>query len=77
MLTMAIVRQVGNGEASRAWSIIGSMTRTVDYLQLSVEPENQQEGPLLKPLPTLDNPQNWTEEEQRRRVFWNVFCLDR
>jgi hypothetical protein len=53
------------------------MTRTVDYLQLSVEPEHCEREPLLTPLPTLDSPRNWTEEEQRRRVFWNVFCLDR
>ncbi|KAK0385387.1 hypothetical protein NLU13_7863 [Sarocladium strictum] len=76
-LTIIAYDDIGNGEASRAWSIIGSMTRTVDYLQLSLEPEHRDRQPLLRPLPMLDEPQNWTEEEQRRRVFWNVFCLDR
>ncbi|EFQ31875.1 uncharacterized protein GLRG_07019 [Colletotrichum graminicola M1.001] len=33
--------------------------------------------PLLKPLPSISPPQNWTEEEERRRVFWNIFNLDR
>lgn len=40
----------------------------------STEPAGQ---PLLKPLPSIAQPQSWTEEEERRRVFWTVFCLDR
>ncbi|KAK1982734.1 fungal-specific transcription factor domain-containing protein [Colletotrichum cereale] len=68
---------IGNGDASKAWSIVGSLTRTVEYLQLSVESDHQDKEPLLKPLPSIPPPQNWTEEEERRRVFWNVFNLDR
>lgn len=68
---------MGNGDSSRAWPIIGSLTRTVEYLQLSVEGDDRQEKPLLRPLPSLPPPQNWTQDEERRRVFWNIFNLDR
>ncbi|KAI8292533.1 Tropolone cluster transcription factor tropK [Colletotrichum sp. SAR 10_98] len=68
---------IGNGDASKAWSIVGSLTRTVEYLQLSIESDHREKEPLLKPLPSIDPPQNWTEEEERRRVFWNIFNLDR
>jgi hypothetical protein len=68
---------MGNGDMSRAWPIIGSLTRTVEYLQLSVETDDRQQGPLLKPLTSLSPSQNWTQEEERRRVFWSIFNLDR
>lgn len=69
--------KIGNGDASKAWSIVGSLTRTVEYLQLTIESDHQDKEPLLKPLPSIPSPQNWTEEEERRRVFWNIFNLDR
>ncbi len=69
--------QIGDGDASRAWSLVGSLTRTVEYLQLSVESDTHERQPLLKPLTSLPSPHNWAEEEERRRVFWNVFNLDR
>ena len=62
---------------SKAWSIIGSLTRTVEYLQLTVEPETLQQSSLSAPLSLLEVPVDWTESEDRRRVFWNVFLLDR
>lgn len=68
---------MGNGDMPRAWPIIGSLTRTVEYLQLSVEFDDRQQGPLVKPLTSLPPPQNWTQEEERRRVFWSIFNLDR
>ncbi|KAK7219937.1 hypothetical protein V2G26_007940 [Clonostachys chloroleuca] len=76
-LTIIAFNDIGNGDASKAWSIIGSLTRTVEYIQLSVEPDHHNKDPLLKPLPLIPRSKDWTEEEQRRRVFWNIFCLDR
>lgn len=49
----------------------------MEYLQLSVEPVNHDTEPLLKPLVSLPPAQSWIEEEERRRVFWNIFNLDR
>jgi len=69
--------EIGNGNTSRAWSIVGSLTRTVEYLRLSVEDEDHDTQRLLKPLLSLPPSRKWVEEEERRRVFWNIFNLDR
>ncbi|KAF9890073.1 hypothetical protein FE257_006234 [Aspergillus nanangensis] len=69
--------EMGDGEPSKAWPIVASLTRTVEFLQLSIETADK-EGPntFLSP-PSLPAPVNWLEEEERRRVFWNIFILDR
>lgn len=70
--------QIGQGETSKAWSTIGSLARTAQYLHLSVEDTDFAEpAALLSNLPRLPPPENWIEEEERRRLFWNVFLLDR
>ncbi|KAF9770880.1 hypothetical protein IL306_011509 [Fusarium sp. DS 682] len=76
-LSIIAFTDMGNGDMSRAWPIIGSLTRTVEYLQLSVETNDRCQGPLLKPLTSLPPSENWTQEEERRRVFWSIFNLDR
>ncbi|XEV03740.1 hypothetical protein FSHL1_009027 [Fusarium sambucinum] len=76
-LSIIAFTDMGNGDMHRAWPIIGSLTRTVEYLQLSVEFDDRQQGPLLKPFRSLLPSQNWTQEEERRRVFWSIFNLDR
>jgi hypothetical protein len=68
---------MGSGEVTKAWSIIGSLTRTVEYLQLTVESEERERRLLLRPLILLQKPTNWAEEEERRRLFWSIFLLDR
>jgi hypothetical protein len=69
--------QVGNGEATQAWALIGSLTRTVEYLQLTVEQEDTERHALSRPFVSLSPTRGWVEVEERRRVFWNVFNLDR
>ncbi|RSM14887.1 hypothetical protein CEP52_001101 [Fusarium oligoseptatum] len=76
-LSIIAFSDMGSGDVSRAWPSIGSLTRTVEYLQLSVEADDRQERPLLKPLPSIPPSKNWTQDEERRRVFWNIFNLDR
>lgn len=69
---------VGNGNAAYAWSIIGSLTRTVEYMQLAQEQEDGGEHrPFCQPYASLPDTDDWTEVEERRRVFWIVFLLDR
>lgn len=70
-----VFNDIGSGYASKAWSLVGSLTRTVEYMQLTVEDEDHNR--LLKPLFSLGKAQSWTEVEERRRVFWNIFNLDR
>lgn len=69
---------MGSGHVAKAWPVIGSLTRVVDYLQLTVEPEDESpKQPLLRSLSLLEKPYDWTESEERRRLFWSVFLLDR
>ncbi|KAM0280995.1 hypothetical protein ACHAQH_003724 [Verticillium albo-atrum] len=76
-LVILAFNDIGGGEASLAWSIVGSMTRTVEYLQLTVENDRTERPSLIQPWVSLPPPQDWTEAEERRRVFWTVFNLDR
>ena len=73
---------IGSGKGPSSWSIVGSMTRTVEHLQLSFEDEDEhaQKGTgefLIRRMAFLDRPKSWSESEERRRVFWNVFQMDR
>ncbi len=69
---------MGSGQVAKAWPIIGSLTRTVDYLQLTVEPDDDSpKQPLLRSLTILEKARDWTDSEARRRLFWVVFLLDR
>lgn len=75
---------IGSGRSPSAWSVVGSMTRTVEQLQLSVEPADEgHPGSAdtfqnqIKRAAFLPPARDWSELEERRRVFWNVFLMDR
>ncbi|KAJ4294223.1 hypothetical protein N0V90_007913 [Kalmusia sp. IMI 367209] len=72
---------IGSGRGPSAWSIVGSMARTVEQLQLSIEDEDDDTQKhthvLVKRMAFLGPSKNWSEAEERRRVFWNVFLMDR
>ncbi|KAG9190092.1 hypothetical protein G6011_08180 [Alternaria panax] len=76
-LTILAFDDIGNGQAAKAWSIIGSMTRTVEYMGLAQEQEDSECRPFCQPYLCLQDTDDWTEVEERRRVFWNIFLLDR
>ncbi|CAK7207665.1 hypothetical protein SEUCBS139899_010476 [Sporothrix eucalyptigena] len=78
-LIILAFHDIGSGAMARAWSIVASLTRTVDYLGLNNEDTKEITGgrPLLRPMTLLSPPHNWIEEEERRRVFWCVLLLDR
>lgn len=69
--------QMGEGDIASAAPIIGSLTRTVEYLQLTIEADEKPKPTLLQPITLLEESCSWAEAEERRRVFWNVFILDR
>uniref|UniRef100_A0A8H7N700 Xylanolytic transcriptional activator regulatory domain-containing protein n=1 Tax=Bionectria ochroleuca TaxID=29856 RepID=A0A8H7N700_BIOOC len=75
-LVILAFTDIGHGTPNRSWSIIGSMTRTAEYLQLTTEESrrNKTSRRRLSPLPATDD---WVEQEERRRIFWNIFNLDR
>ena len=68
---------MGDGNLASAWPIIGSLTRTVEYLQLSIEVDEQPQQGFLRALTMLEKSPSWAAAEERRRIFWNVFILDR
>ncbi|KAF9879358.1 hypothetical protein CkaCkLH20_02901 [Colletotrichum karsti] len=78
-LTIIAFDTIGSGRGPSAWSIVGSMTRTVEQLQLSVEDEDQAPAlkHLIKRMEFLPPCRFWSEREERRRVFWNIFLMDR
>jgi hypothetical protein len=76
-LVILVWDDIGRGDASKAWSIIGSLSRTVEYLQLTQEQSLDEIHPFCQPYRSLPFTDDWTVVEERRRVFWNIFVLDR
>ncbi|KAJ8132771.1 hypothetical protein O1611_g853 [Lasiodiplodia mahajangana] len=81
-LTICAFDTIGSGRGPSAWSIVGSMARTIEYLQLSIEETDNQRSPrqsqvLIERVTFLPPSQTWVEAEGRRRLFWNVFLMDR
>lgn len=73
---------IGSGRGPSSWSIVGSMTRTVEQLQLSVEAEDATSEQnanafMIRRMKFLQCSSSWLEVEERRRVFWCVFLMDR
>ncbi|KAI6087344.1 fungal-specific transcription factor domain-containing protein [Hypoxylon rubiginosum] len=72
---------LGNGRGPSSWSLISSMTRTVEQLQLSIEEDDQPTTAfgkvMIKRITFLPPARSWSEREERRRIFWNVFLMDR
>lgn len=68
---------MGSANTPRAWAIVGSLVKSVEYLQLTVEPDDVPRHSFMRPLALLPPTQSPGEEEERRRVFWNIFLLDR
>lgn len=74
---------IGSGRGPSSWSIVGSMARTVDQLHLNAEedyddcdPANSQ-GFLIRRIAFLCPARSWVEAEERRRLFWTIFMMDR
>jgi hypothetical protein len=60
------------------------MTRTVQQFQLDIEDEQEHnhrrpnvEEFLIKRLVFLGSAESWIEQEERRRIFWLTFLMDR
>ncbi|KAJ6198930.1 hypothetical protein J3E72DRAFT_415404, partial [Bipolaris maydis] len=68
---------LNDGQPQRAWPLIGSLTRTIDYLQLTTEPSLLHSRSLMAPVRLVKPSNDWTELEERRRLFWIIFLLDR
>ncbi|BCS21763.1 Zn(II)2Cys6 transcription factor [Aspergillus puulaauensis] len=76
-LVMVASDDIGSGHTARAWPLVGSLSRMVEYLQLTVEHDEAVQHPFSQPYRSLSSPADWTEAEERRRIFWGIFALDR
>ncbi|CVL07864.1 related to Zn(II)2Cys6 transcriptional activator [Fusarium mangiferae] len=81
-MTICAFDIIGSGRGPSAWSIVGSMSRTVEQLRLSTEEEETQSHQsrskaLIERVAFLPPAATWAEVEERRRIFWNVFLMDR
>ncbi|KAF1931383.1 uncharacterized protein M421DRAFT_56973 [Didymella exigua CBS 183.55] len=77
-LIFVVFDYLNDGKNHRAWPLIGSLTRTIGYLQLTSEPSSASQSSLLmRPVRLVQPSNDWTELEERRRLFWIIFMLDR
>ncbi|KAF1845260.1 uncharacterized protein K460DRAFT_376717 [Cucurbitaria berberidis CBS 394.84] len=76
-LIFVVFDYLNDGQTQKAWPLIGSLTRTIDYLQLTTEPTTSHSGSLMTPVRLVPPSSDWTELEERRRLFWIIFLLDR
>ena len=76
-LIMLSFERMGSGDWQKAFSLLASLVRTVEYLGLTIEPTERRPKPLLPSLPILTDPTSNAEAEERKRVFWSAFLLDR
>lgn len=75
---------IGSGQGPSVWLLIGSIAETAKQLQLSIEDtdsDNKSQprasGLLIERMSFLRPTKTWIESEERRRVFWNIFLMDR
>jgi hypothetical protein len=74
---------IGRGQGPSSWTIIGSMARTVEQLRLDIEPPSdpafggERDDFLMRRMTFLPQSTTWAEEEERRRIYWCIFMLDR
>lgn len=75
---LIVRQQLGDGELTKAWPIIASLTRTAELLGICDErPEAEARPESFFSPPLQSAPLSWAEKEEHRRVFWNIFILDR
>lgn len=68
---------LGHGNTRRAWQILGCLTSTAEYMQLSCEQGDNDSQPFCEPYAPLQQPGDFTDAEERRRIFWIAFLLER
>ena len=72
----------GDTNGPPGWNLLSLISRSVVQLGLAVEPVSALTTPLYPSIATLraavlPEAKTWVEDEERRRLFWTVFLLDR
>jgi len=81
-MTITTLDRVGSTNGPPAWMLLAVVARSVVLLGLADEFTYQTSLPNKPPISItkgviLSEPEDWIEEESRRRLFWMVFLLDR
>ncbi|EXJ93783.1 hypothetical protein A1O1_02176 [Capronia coronata CBS 617.96] len=72
----------GTTNGPPAWNLLALISRSMVQLGLAVESSSTLASPMYPSIATLrasvlPEPKSWIEDEERRRLFWAVFLLDR
>lgn len=73
---------VGSSNGPPGWKLLALIARSVVQLGLAVESSSSLVASTYPSIYTLravilPEPENWIEDESRRRLFWMVYLLDR
>jgi Fungal specific transcription factor domain len=65
-----------------AWNLLAMITRNIVHLGLASESRSSMTSPIRPSIYTiqatvLSEPETWIEDEERRRLFWGSYILDR
>ncbi|OAL29597.1 hypothetical protein AYO22_02011 [Fonsecaea multimorphosa] len=72
----------GSTNGPPAWNLLALISRSMVQLGLAVEAGSALASPMYPSIATLrasvlPEPKSWIEDEERRRLFWAVYLLDR
>ena len=72
----------GDTNGPPGWNLLALISRSLVQLGLSVETTSSMTHPTYPSIATLrvsvlPEPKSWIEDEERRRLFWAVYFLDR
>jgi hypothetical protein len=81
-LTILALDVTGDTNGPPGWNLISLISRSVVQLGLAVEQTSTLTASMFPSISTLraavlPEPKTWIEDEERRRLFWSVYLLDR
>ncbi|GMK57850.1 hypothetical protein CspeluHIS016_0406840 [Cutaneotrichosporon spelunceum] len=80
-LALLALDLIGSEQSPSSWGILALLTRSAVHLGLITEDERgktpHSSRSRLSRTSIIPPPATWAEDEERRRLFWLIFCLDR
>lgn len=81
-LVILTIDLMGNAHGPPTWNLLALIARSVVQLGLAVEKSSSLVQPKYPSIATLQafvlpESRSWIEDEERRRLFWMVYVLDR
>lgn len=79
-LALLAIDSLGAGHGPRKWGVLAALTRSVAHIDLCTETDTLGGTSTLRPIArtsVVPPISSWHDDEERRRLFWLVFILDR